>query len=270
MIEQPRKPIGQDRAGEWTNKAHTDTGLQLPASPYAASTPLEVDTLLSGFYTDAAKVNQEIDRRVSSAHYRLGHRKGYGRGLRNGGWPMDAASTLTALEEAINEGKIVAYEVKLSREILTDVEDLKAQRAEIVAQTTELDDEFRRRPWSRFFLVTSSTGGHVHSSMHCHTCRWDTEFGWLPSLSGKDEPTAVADQGAILCTACYPSAPVEWTRGKEPAADTCPGSNKPSSSEPHRYGRTVYGTCPVCGEGFPSGYSGIRKHKTPKPKAAKK
>ena len=102
--------------------------------------------------------------------------------------------------------------------------------------------------------------------MSCHTCRPRTTFGWLPSLSGKDEATAVADQGAILCTACYPSAPIEWTRGKPETEDTCPGSNQTSATEPRYMGRSRYGTCGVCGEMLPVGYSGVRKHKIPKPK----
>src|SRR6185369_10664798 len=58
-----------------------------------------------------------------------------------------------------------------------------------------------------------SAGGHIHSSMRCSTCRFDTEFGWLPTLSGLTEAEAVAAHGAILCTVCYPTAPVEWTGG---------------------------------------------------------
>jgi hypothetical protein len=68
--------------------------------------------------------------------------------------------------------------------------------------------------WSRFFLVTSSSG-HVHSSTHCQTCRPTTTYGWLPQLSGKDEATAVAELGPTLCSVCFASAPTEWTAGKK-------------------------------------------------------
>ena len=66
--------------------------------------------------------------------------------------------------------------------------------------------------WSRFYLVTNSNG-HIHSSMHCSTCYWDTSFAWLTELSGLTEAEAVAEYGEILCSICYPSAPVEWTNG---------------------------------------------------------
>lgn len=66
--------------------------------------------------------------------------------------------------------------------------------------------------WSRFFLVTN-TNGHIHSSMSCSTCFADTDFAWLPELSGLTEADAVAEYGEILCSVCFKSAPVEWTTG---------------------------------------------------------
>lgn len=67
--------------------------------------------------------------------------------------------------------------------------------------------------WSRFFLVTSSAG-HIHSSMHCSSCRYTTTYGWLPELSGKTEGEAVEAHGPALCSVCFPSAPVEHVGGK--------------------------------------------------------
>lgn len=71
-----------------------------------------------------------------------------------------------------------------------------------------LDDEYRRRPWSRFFLVTNGNG-HVHSSMSCSTCYPTTTYAWLPELSGKSESEAVEEWGERMCTTCFPSAPVD-------------------------------------------------------------
>lgn len=75
--------------------------------------------------------------------------------------------------------------------------------------------------WSRFFVVTSSTG-HIHSSMYCHTCRPTTAFGWLPDLSGQSQADAIAGlfklggdrAAAALCSACFPDAPVVHVGGK--------------------------------------------------------
>ncbi len=66
--------------------------------------------------------------------------------------------------------------------------------------------------WSRFFLVTSSDG-HIHRHTNCSTCYPTTRFAPLPNLSGLTEHDAVADQGEILCSVCFPDAPVAWTSG---------------------------------------------------------
>lgn len=92
-----------------------------------------------------------------------------------------------------------------------------AEIASISAEIEETEEPYRRLGgWSRFFLV-NNTGGHIHSSMSCSTCRYDTSFSWLPELSGLTEAEAVDAYGPILCTVCFPSAPVEWTGGESKA-----------------------------------------------------
>ena len=77
-----------------------------------------------------------------------------------------------------------------------------------VLRTAEADYD----GWSRFFLVTNK-GGHIHRSLICSTCRPTTRFGWLPELSGLSEADAVDEYGSILCSVCFPDAPVDWTNG---------------------------------------------------------
>ena len=74
--------------------------------------------------------------------------------------------------------------------------------------------------WSRFFIVKNA-GGHIHWTMSCSTCYPTTDFGWLPNLSGLTEADAVEEWGGILCSVCFPSAPVEHTDGvnKKTAAE---------------------------------------------------
>jgi hypothetical protein len=106
--------------------------------------------------------------------------------------------------------------------------------------------------WSRFFSVP---GGHIHSSMNCSTCNRngnDTVFAWLPKLSGLTEADAVADQGARLCTICFPSAPVEYTNmydleRQAKMAKRCPGSGQYIPLEKDR-SWARWGKCPVCDE----------------------
>lgn len=65
--------------------------------------------------------------------------------------------------------------------------------------------------WSRYTVVP---GGHVHTWDGCHTLRWTTDVRWLPSLSGLTEADAVEEHGEILCSHCFPTAPVAWTNGQ--------------------------------------------------------
>jgi hypothetical protein len=104
------------------------------------------------------------------------------------------------------------WEADRFAESLASLDEREAQLTELEFQARELEATYTG--WSRFFLVTSSSG-HIHSSTHCSTCRLTTRYGWLPELSGKDEATAVAELGPTLCSVCFPSAPVEWTAGKK-------------------------------------------------------
>lgn len=263
MTLQPRQPKGTPVGGEFaaTARAETSTALTAPTRPHEGESPRQVDEQLAERYMALAQVNHRYASQVDSAHYTLGHRKSYARS-RSGQWATGPEETLEELRTAVASGALKPWDADTAQRILTRVDELAGERHQLREEMADLEAEFRARGgWSRFFLVTSSAGGHVHSSMACHTCKPTTEFGWQPQLSGKTEPDAVAEHGAILCTACFPSAPVEWTRGREPAADTCPGSGQTSSTEPRAMGRSRYGTCPVCGEMQTVGYGGIRKHK---------
>ena len=87
-------------------------------------------------------------------------------------------------------------------------------------------------------------GGHIHSTMACSTCRPTTVFAWLPELSGLSEKDAVEAYGPLLCSVCFPSAPVEWTVGTVSEKPKCPGSGEHVPNP----NRRRYLECPVCGE----------------------
>lgn len=112
-----------------------------------------------------------------------------------------------------------------------------AREEETIARATEalarLDEKaapseaiYAEHRWNRFFLVPR---GHIHRILGCSTCYVTTEFRWLPHLSGLTEVEAVAAHGAILCTVCFPTAPVEHTnyytkKAEEKALGKCEGS----------------------------------------------
>lgn len=86
----------------------------------------------------------------------------------------------------------------------------EADYATAAAALTEAEAQYTG--WSRFFLVQASNG-HIHRSMSCSTTYPNTSWAWLPALSGLTEADAVETYGEILCSICYPSAPVAWTTG---------------------------------------------------------
>lgn len=76
-----------------------------------------------------------------------------------------------------------------------------------------IDEEWAKcGRWPRFYLVANA-GGHIHKSMSCSTCRPSTQYVFLPELSGLSEEQAVKAQGPVLCSICFPSAPIDWTEG---------------------------------------------------------
>lgn len=110
------------------------------------------------------------------------------------------------------DGPIATYDRSRAESALDSDFEIHDEIHRLRTRANELEDLYTG--WSRFFLVTSSAG-HVHSSMHCSTCRPETRFGWLPELSGQSEAEAVKDLGPTLCTVCFPTAPVKWTEGKK-------------------------------------------------------
>ena len=65
----------------------------------------------------------------------------------------------------------------------------------------------RHERWPRCWLVPNDNG-HIHKSRDCTSCHPTTQWKWLPELSGLSEPELVAEYGALMCSVCYPSAPV--------------------------------------------------------------
>lgn len=179
------------------------------------------------------------------------------------------------LEEAIQAGPANAYERRQWEKALADRDDRLVEADRLHGRRNELNAEYvAAGGWSRFFIVS---GGHIHDSMNCSTCNNGAEptmFGWLPELSGLSEEDAVKDQGALLCTVCFPSAPVEWTNQHEldeaaKQAASCAGSGTYAREMKHRvsgHGRsTGYATCPECGEMQSVTVNGkFRKHKKAK------
>lgn len=196
--------------------------------------PREIDTELAALYGKTYKINDTINRLMNRVLDHSGLRKYVSANHRTGkssyqvtGTFEDGVALLEAHEAAWGAYRASGYTNEALRpaplsnyagsvNVAETVRDRKAAFVELDATLRNidaLDDVYRDHRWNRFFLVTSSAG-HVHSSMHCHTCKPTTTYGWLPQLSGKSEEEAVEQLGTVLCSVCFPSAPVAHTGGK--------------------------------------------------------
>lgn len=113
-----------------------------------------------------------------------------------------------------------------------------------------LDAEWDRRGgWTRFYLCTN-TDGHIHTGRSCNTVHATTHLVLKPELSGLTEKDAVRAYGPILCSVCYPTAPLAWTEGNTPdTSGDCPTSRTyaPRGSYNPRH-LSPYARCPKCKE----------------------
>lgn len=271
----------REQTGKFATKPVSDAAGGMDAlgaaRPFAHMSPRDVDGEIAELWTGIIKADQRRERAIGAVRRGLGQFRDSTLGHRwtrmdHEGWPTSVEDAVTELRAQMDAGEVPLRLRDSARQGLPAYDDSTAELNAGMAAVGEREAERGHRPWSRFFVVTSSSGGHIHSSQGCSTCRPTTQFGWMPELSGQDEAQAVAANGAILCTVCYPSAPTEWTDGRDrrdkdgnPIVDsTCPGSGGKPAGETKQWGRTTYGDCPVCGENVTYGYSGLRKHKTPK------
>lgn len=151
------------------------------------------------------------------------------------------------------------------------VDNLVERRDQYIAAREAFEQaETRYEGWRRYVLVP---GGHIHNGPYCHSLTPRTQRNWLPELSGLDAKDAVEQYGEILCSHCFPDAPVAWTlkkQGESDAADdddVCPGSGTGETVEgtQNRHG---YAVCQRCDEMVAPrskyNWSVMRKHKVKK------
>lgn len=164
---------------------------------------VETDTRLAELHQRRTLARQNVDSCVYSLHLIAGHRRF------NGGFNDRVEDVDTSTFDTYTLNRWLTESARLDHHRLTVVE--------LTNDIEALNKVWWQHRWSRFFLVTNSNG-HIHSSTSCHTCHWTTDFRWLPTLSGLTEAEAVAEHGEILCSVCFPSAPVEWTQGESKAS----------------------------------------------------
>lgn len=228
------------------------------------ATPAEIDAELARLSNAYAKLAEQRDSVANTAHQLNSERAVYKGRRRVYTKPLD--DTLAELETKLSENKILPYEIGDVREMFARFAAIDMAMEANQSATQQIDIEYARRPWSRFIAVDN---GHVHSGRHCAkgTIRVTTKIGWHPELSGKTEAEAVELLGPMLCTHCFPSAPVEWTVGttakKKVAEGYCGGQGEQGIDLQMQYA-SPRGTCPKCKRGASVSKTGkVLRHKLP-------
>lgn len=115
--------------------------------------------------------------------------------------------------------------------------------AKVMTSMTPYENEYvRRGGWTRYFLVDNK-GGHIHNGRSCSTCRVTTQYRWLVEYAARPADEMYADEefGAMVCTTCYPDAPVA---AKAPAAPVKTGQCDGTPAEGQ--GARLYKKCGKC------------------------
>lgn len=166
---------------------------------------VEVDTRIAETYRSWKTAQQKLSWSYTDVRHTAGQRQAdYGRGAWNGTFTEAVARCEAQVIETP-----VTYRNREAGQALNKLTEAQAAADEWETAYYEAEQDYAG--WTRFYLVVD---GHIHSSLRCSTCYPTTEFGWLPQLSGLTETDAVAEYGAVLCSICYPSAPVEYVGGK--------------------------------------------------------
>ena len=175
-------------------------------------------------------------------------------------WDMTVAEAMDNVTAKLESGTYPAYDAPRAQRSVDAVNRYRSEMDANRDAAAELDQVWADNGrWSRFFLVQASNG-HIHTDISAHRCSRTntTAHAWLPELSGLTESDAVAAYGPLLCSVCFPEAPVEWTLGK-PKAPRCSGSVKAGTT--WRRGMKSYAECTECGTQQIRTTSGLRAHK---------
>lgn len=238
-----------------TTDSATDAARAL--TDLADRTPVEIDTALAALDAEHYHLTGRVRARLATLHNAVGDRaQQHGRVKRYALSDEDAVARLRAQVDA---GTVhLSYRMSAPG-TLADYDAAVRALADNRAEFNRLDAEYERRRWSRFVIVQ-----HVHSGYWCvgGTVRRTSVRQWLPEYSGRSEAEAIAElagQAHILCTHCFPNAPVVTVRA-DPTTCTC------KTYDPDKPKRTGFmsgnwATCPECGTRAPLTSAGnLRKH----------
>lgn len=181
---------------------------------YTKTQAKEADARLAERQQVLYKASAKVSSTFSSLTHYAGARTTY---IGRTSFPSFDGRTRASREDILIRAREIAapagrYNAIQCHKLLADLTADEAARDAARNAVEESHQEWLNNgQWNRFFLVE---GGHIHSSTGCSSLRPTTQIAWLPELSGETEAEAVEMFGSVLCSICFPSAPVEHTTGK--------------------------------------------------------
>lgn len=230
MTTVKRQPKGIETGGQFAPDVNPESTVVLADAPEPMRHEVEVDTSIASAYGEVMEKSYRVEASVAQLRRIIPDSmktRDSSFMMVNGDYVVASAERLRAMFEAGEIGQKDGYYHDHYAKQFVKYDERKAELDVVQSDYQEKCKQYKG--WSRFFLVQ---GGHVHSSLDCSTCNRmgkSTKFGWLPDLSGLAEADAVKEHGAILCTVCYPSAPVEYTNKYDLDKAAKSGQRCPSS-----------------------------------------
>ena len=191
--------------------------------------PREHDEATAALHEELARLGAKWKMTRDAMHRMAGDRKTWTGNRKH--WRMTETEVHSILRTQAATGDVRNLTVnRTPSQALAEDRGIEHEIDVTHGKITALEAIYRQAPWPRYFPCLSA-GGHIHSSLRCSTCRWDTLMGWTPQLSGKTEAEAVAELGPVLCSVCFPSAPVEWRQDPSELSKTAQAAEKAAREE---------------------------------------
>ena len=171
----------------------------------------EADRILNELMFVTAKKDQSVAWAEESVRRLVDRETGWGR-ARSWGKTLEQAFEEVRIQAATVDAEKPWVQSKAQEELDDFDEAMSALNAARLAEANQAALWARHGQWLRYNVVP---GGHIHSGgVRCHTLRPTTDVRWAHPVSGDSVDEAIEVYGDVLCTHCFPDAPVENCGGK--------------------------------------------------------
>lgn len=171
----------------------------------------EADRILNELMFATAKAERNLGWAQDSLRRLVDRETGWGRARAWGKTYAQALAEVTELAADTSEDN--RWKARRAQEELNDLAEAQAALAAAEeAEATQAALWTAHGMWPRYSIVP---GGHIHTNGRaCHTLRPTTDVRWAHPVSGDTVADAIEVYGDVLCTHCFPEAPVANCGGK--------------------------------------------------------